>query len=614
MSRVFGYLLATSILGVSVLGACGSDRDAFTSPTPIIDDRDAASDATPPTECGYRCSRDLKKVLSGCGDEDGDGQVAIECGVGQGCGIDKCVDACTSAALSKGSMGCSFWMLPPDEPMRESGAGACYATMVTNTWDVPVNIKADWGTDPLDISKSIYTVSRPSPNDDPVYTPLTGALPPGEVAVIFLSQSEEVAKPNPICPNCEYTCPRGVVPAVMADPIKHGTTKTKAFHLTTDVPVSAYSIYPYGGAKSFIPSATVLLPVTSWDTGYIAVAAADFGRSPRLDLHKRTIQLVANEDDTKISMRPTVDIARGVGIEPALTGDLAEWTLSKGEVLQITQLDSPSGSRIMTNKPVGMFGGSPCTFIPADFQYCDTTQQQIPPFSQWGTSYALVPYHTRLRFTGGATAPEQVWWSFVGAVDGTTLTYHPAKPSGAPEKLAAGEVVTFRTDAIVTVASQDAAHPFHASVYMTGATYGGGTPASGETLGDAEFVSLVPSEQFLDRYVFFTDHTFPETTLTIIRKRTASGFKPVTLECAGEITGWLPIGDSGEYEYTWVRLTSGYIPQLVNDKTCGYGRHEASSDGPFGIYAWGIGPYASYGYAGGMGSRPINEAPPIVVQ
>ncbi len=611
MSRVCGYLLATSVFGIAVLGACGSDRDSFDTPTPIIDDRDASTEGGPTEGC-FRCSRDLKKVLTGCGDDDG--QVVTECGPGQGCGIDKCVDACTSAALSKGSMGCDFWMLPPDEPRRDTGAGACYATIVTNTWDVPVHITAEWGTDPLDISKSIYTVTRTNPNEDPVYTPLSGALPPGEVAIIFMSQSEEVERPDPICPNCQYTCPPGVVPAVMADPITHGTTKTKAFHLNTDAPVSAYSVYPYGGAKSFIPSATVLLPVTSWDTGYIAVAAADFGRSPRLELHRRTIQLVANENDTKVSMRPTVDIARGVGIEPALTGELAEWTLSKGEVLQITQLDSPSGSRIVTNKPVGMFGGSPCTLIPADYYYCDTTQQQIPPFSQWGTSYALVPYQTRLVFTGGVTPPEQVWWSFVGAVDGTTLTYHPARPIGAPETLAAGEVATFRTDAIVTVTSQDAKHPFHASVYMTSAEYNGGSNGAGSTLGDPEFVSLVPSEQFLDRYVFFTDYTFPETSLTIIRKKTASGFKPVTLECAGEITGWLPIGESGEYEYTWVKLTAGYIPQVVNDKTCGYGRHEAHSDGAFGVYAWGIGPYASYGYAGGMGSRPINEAPPIVVQ
>lgn len=611
MPRLFNSLLAITVLGVFAVGACGTDRGEFADkePPPFTGD-DAGPDA--PQQCGFRCSRDLKKVMKGCTDVEG--QVDQECPVGQGCGIDKCVDACTSAALAKGSVGCEFWMLPPDQADKDGGAGACYAAMVANTWDVPVNLTAEWGSEALDISKSIYTATRASAVDDPVYTPLTGPLAPGAVAIIFLSQDEKVGEPNPICPQCRYTCPPGVTPAVMVDPIKHGTTKTKAFHLKTDAPVSAYSIFPYGGAKSFVPSATLLLPVTSWDKSYVAVTTAAFGRYVRPELDRRTLQLVANEDDTKISMRPNVDIGQGVDVAPALEGQLVEWTLSKGQVLQITQLESPSGSQISATKPIGMFGGSPCTFIPSGIPYCDATQQQIPPFAQWGTSYALVPYLSRLTGLNGANPPEKVYWSFVGTVDDTVLTYDPAKPPGAPEKLSAGEVFTFATDALVTVKSQDTKHPFHASVYMSSAAHSGGSGGKSETTGDPEFVNLVPSDQFLDRYVFFTDYTYPDTTLTIVRRKTSEGFKSVSLECAGELTDWRPLGASGEYEMAWVRLTTGYVAQKVNGKTCGYGRHEATSDGPFGLYVWGIGPYASYGYAGGMGSRPINEAPPIVVQ
>ena len=610
MPRLFTSLLAVTAVGVFALGACGADREFANNEPPPFKEDDAG---TPPKEGCFQCSPDLKSVLQGCGADAG--EILERCPAGQGCGVDGCVDACTSAALSKGSVGCEFWMLPPDQGEKDEGAGACYAAMVANTWDVPVNLTAEWGTDPLDISKSIYTATRTSATDDPVYTPVEDALEPGQVAMNFLSQAGEVGRPNPICPQCRYTCPPGVVPAIMEDPIQHGTTKTKAFHLKTDVPVSAYSVFPYGGAKSFVPSATLLLPVASWDTSYLAVTAAGFGRSARPELDRRTLQLVAHEDDTKISMRPNVDIAEGVSVAPALSDQVAEWTLSKGQVLQITQLNSPSGSEIVSSKPIGMFGGSPCTFIPTGIPYCDATQQQIPPFSQWGSSYALVPYRSRLTGVDGATPPERVFWSFIGAADGTVLTYDPAKPPGAPETLAAGEVFTFRTDAIVTVKSQDAKHPFHVSVYMSSASDSGGSGARGETIGDPEFVNVVPSDQFLDRYVFFTDYTYPETSLTIVRRKTASGFKPVSLGCAGgELTGWQPLGESDEYEFTWVRLTTGYIPQKVEGKTCGYGRHEATSDGPFGLYVWGLGPYASYGYAGGMGSRPINEAPPVVVQ
>ena len=608
MSRLLASVFALIVVGASAASGCSSDRDGFDDKTPPPFDPPDGGDVPDAPQCGFRCSRDLKKVLQEC---DGDeGKVLTECPEGTGCGVNTCVDACTSAALSKGSIGCSFWTLPPDD--SRYGAGSCFAAMVANTWDVPVTIKAGFGAEPLDISKSVYTVSRPDPNADPVYTRVDGPLAPGQVAIIFLAQSEDWLAPGAVL------CPKGTVAALTTDPIRRGTTKTKAFHLETDVPIAAYSMFPYGGASSKIPTATLLLPVASWDEQYIAVSTAKFGSAAPsgfdpAEYDRRTLQIVANEDDTKVAMRPTVDIVRGDGVEPGAAGEVVQWTLSKGQALQVTQLHSTSGSPIVANKPVAVFGGSPCTFLPLGREYCDLTQQQIPPFAQWGTSYALVPYQSRIEALAGA-ARETVLWSFVGAVDGTIQTYDPAKPAGAPTTLAAGEVVTFQTDQLVTVRSQDSKHPFQASVYMSGSMNGGGSPTGGRTLGDPDFVTMVPTDQFLDRYVFFADYTFPETSLTLVRHKTPTGFKPVTLECAGEITGWEPLGTTGELEFTWVRLTSGSRPQTFTGGSCGYGRHEASSEGPFSVTVWGIGRDASYGYAGGMGSRPINDAPPPRVQ
>lgn len=132
--------------------------------------------------------------------------------------------------------------------------------------------------------------------------------------------------------------------------------------------------------------------------------------------------------------------------------------------------------------------------------------------------------------------------------------------------------------------------------------------------GDPDFVNLVPSDQFLDRYVFFTDYTFPQTTLTVVRRKTRGEFKPVSLDCAGEVRDFLPLGDSGEYEWAWVELTRQGSGVAHGGKTCGYGRHEATSDGPFSVTVWGVGYCASYGYAGGMGSRPLNDVQASVVK
>lgn len=588
-------LFAAGGTAAVTVAACSSDRDPFRDTTEVF----APPDAAPPTleggACGFRCSRDLKKVLKSC---QGKEEEAIACPPDQGCAVDRCVDACESAAQSKGSSGCSFWTLPPDDPTY--GAGACFAAMIANTWDRPAAISAEWGSEPLDVTKSIYTVTMNG--DSPTYTLLTGPLPPGQVAIVFLAQAAVSVDPQAV------NCPDGVVPAVNIDPIRHGTTKTKAFHLKTDTPVSAYSSFPYGGAESYYPSATLLLPVSSWDKSYIAVSTGKFGDPQLSSTDKRTLQIVANEDDTKVSMRPNAAIDEGNGVAPVGPGEVQTWTLSRGQVLQISQRGGVTGSPIQADKPVGLFGGAPCVFLPADVPYCDLTQQQIPPYSQWGTQYALVPFPPRIESVTGM-ARETVAWTFVGAVDGTVLTYEPKKPPGAPETLSAGNAVYFMTDQLVTVSSQDSKHPFYAAVQMTGSSFAGGAPGGGLTKGDPDFVNMVPSDQFLDRYVFFADYTFPETNLTVVRRKTGGAFLPVELECGGEIGGWKPLGSSGEFEYAWVRLTASFKPQKMAKGECGYGRHEARSDGPFSITVWGTGIDASYGYAGGMGSRPINDAP-----
>jgi IgGFc binding protein len=573
--------------------ACGSSRDAAPNAPPFIDPDAGESDAA---KCGFRCSRDLKKVLEVC---EGQSEVTVaECSVDEGCGVDKCVSACDAAALSKGSVGCGFWTLPPDD--NKHGAGNCFAAMVANTWDRPIAITAEWGADALDISGSIFTASRAS--GEPVYTKLDGPLPPGQVALIFLSESKATeTDPEAI------RCPKTVKAALDVDPLKHGTARTKAFHIKTDAPAAAYSIFPYGGAESFIPTATVLLPESSWETTYVGVTVAVIGDPDRGYGNRRTMQIIAAADDTEVSIRPTFDIGRGDDVEPAVAGEVTTWTLQRGQVLQFTQRGLKSGSPIQASKPIGLFGGAPCAFMPAEVGTCDLFQQQIAPFSQWGTEYALVPFRPRTDSLSGPLR-ELVPWSLVGAVDDTELTWSPSKPLGAPEKLSAGQVSTFMTDAIVSVKSQDKKHPFHAAVYMTGATFGGG--GGGQTLGDPDFVVMVPSDQFLDRYVFFTDYTYPETSLTIVRRKSLGEFKPVALGCAGEITDFQPIGENSEYEYAWVVLTTGFIPQKFPKGECGYGHHVVESEGPFSVHVWGTGIDASYGYAGGMGARPVNEAPP----
>ncbi len=575
------------ILAAVSINACSSDKPGFNPDDKsefVVD----ASTPPPPEECSMvRCSRDLKRVVNGC-DET---KVVKECATGLGCAEGACIeDACRSAELAKGSVGCSFYTLPPVD--RIYGSDQCFAAIIANTWDLPVTVTAELGSEPLDISKSIYTAENE--NGSTVHRPLVGPIPPGAVAVVVLSQG----------PGSDSTgvCPKEVVPAFQEDPLIRFSGYTRSFRLNTSLPVSAYSIYPYGGAATWIPTATLLLPTSAWSTNYIAID----GWPGIQNYQKQFYQIIAQEDDTEVRMRPVANIVNGEDFVGAGAGQTQAWKLSRGQVLQLTQFQSLAGSPIESTKPIGLFGGTQCNRIPAEsVDFCDTLQQQIPPLAQWGSEYALVPYRSRLDEGAGqgpVSAYEEVPYRLVGAVGGTKLTYDPFTPNGAPETLEAGQVVSFTTSRILSVKSQDKDHPFYAAVYMTGSTRYGT-----QVFGDPDFVNIVPSDQFLDRYVFFTDYSYPNTSVTLVRKKTSTGFKPVELGCAGEITGWQPLGARGEYEYAFVQMTRYFQLEKFGESSCGYGRHEAKSEGPFSLTVWGIGLTASYGYPGGMGLRPVNS-------
>jgi hypothetical protein len=289
-------------------------------------------------------------------------------------------------------------------------------------------------------------------------------------------------------------------------------------------------------------------------------------------------------------------------VQGAPAGQPVTYNLERGQYLQITQDAELTGSPIQSNKPIGVWGGATCLNVPVNAVACDSAQQQIPPIRALGSEYTAVRYRGR---KGQEEAPP---WRVVGAVNGTTLSWTPAPPLGAPVTLALGEVFEFNAAGPFVVKSQDKDHPFYLAGYMTG-----GENFDGE--GDPEWVNVIPTAQYLDAYVLFTDPTYSETELIVVRRPSQDGkFADVTLDCAGVIGGWQPIGP---YEYTRVDLVTGNFQNVGN---CSNGRHEMSSQLPFGVTVWGWGTipgfpgqgglftqYVSYAYPAGASVQPINE-------
>ncbi len=574
-------VLAPIALLAGFLACSSTERGFYRDPDRIgQDDADAGPEPEAPSCAGHRCSADLHMILDGC-----TGQVVQECATGMGCYAGKCTTACESASNAQGSVGCSFWTTPADT-IRAS-QGSCFAAFIANTWNTPVAVEAAFGDTPLDLSKSIY---RAVVNDDRSvqYQPIEGPIPPGEIGIVFLAESGQIpgAKDYVACPNSVNVAYRGDVVT------EHATSLYKAFHLSTDAPVAAYSIFPYGGARSYVPAATLLLPSSSWGTNYVLVDGWPQNTGSPF------VQIVAQEDDTEVRIRPNVDVLDGVRVSGGPRGSVTTWNLKRGQVLEFIQKASLAGSPLEATKPVAVFGGNQCVLIPDGRLACDTLHQQIPPLQQWASRYSAVPYKSRRTgIQGSEPAPENVYYRLAGAREGTELSYEPAMPVGAPAKLTTGQVVDFSSTFPFTVKSQDGDHPIYLAVYMSGST-------TYDTLGDPDFVNVIPDEQFLDRYVFFVDHTYADSTITVVRRKDQRGMHDVTLECFGALTDWRPLGNDGSVEYTWLDLTKRGKAVETPKGTCSYGRHEARSDGPFSVYVWGMDSDASYGFPAGAGSRP----------
>ena len=525
---------------------------------PNGDDGDAGIQVDAPDACPLSCSADLHTVV------DCHNSLVTTCASTDACDgtSHSCVEACAGAATSHRATGCDYYATDTEniEPTY------CFAAFVVNTWTSPAHISVEYDG----ASENVAAFTRLPAGvglgiSYTEYDPVAG-LPPGEVAILFLAGDSGGT------PNCPVT---SAVPSAGHT----GSGLFSSFHITTDVPVVAYEMNPYGDATVLEAAASLLLPTSVWDVNYLAVSPAPAAAgNPSLNIIAR--------DDTVITFTPTVAVAGGGGIPAGAANVPMTFNLSRGQHAQITQPAELTGSVISSSAPIGLMLTHNCMNVPAGFSSCEHGEQMVPPQHALGNRYAGVMYRPRIA---GETA---TFWKVVGTVDGTQLSY--STDVGGPATLNKGQAVNFLTGTPFVVQSQDADHPFEMFTYMTGSGY------INDSYGDPDFVVSVPPEQYLSEYVFFADPNYPETNLVLIRERGADAqFHDVTLDCAGTLANWQHVGD---YEWTRIDLVTEFAPVGM----CSTGRHKIKSDAPFGLWVWGWGPATSYGYPGGMNVAPIN--------
>lgn len=529
--------------------------------------------------CRATCSADQLSVID-CA------RVSRACAPGDGCIDGQCVPGCAAARQAQSTVGCEFYVagVPPELATR----GSCHALYIANVWNAPVHPTLRRGSSA--VSTDVIRLPKRGSDGTMRYERLPtvagkSAIPPGQLAIAFLAEAV-YSKP----PEYFVACP--VQPAT-SDFQYADSHVSDAFQLVTDVPVIATDIYPYGGADSHVTSAALLLPVTAWGTQHFAVTPADQliedfpPEFPNFALNPY-VQLISNDDDTEIALTPSVTVEGVAGVFPYTQARMTtRFRLRAGKVLQLSPGEQLTGSTIVSTRPIAVLAGHPCQNKPGNVTACDSMHLQLLATSLYSSRAVGVRYPSRVP-----GEDEETLWRIIAAADGTRLTWSPAQPDGGPSTLNKAQSVEFSAAGPFVVESQDAQHPLLLTEFMTG-----GTGHLGR--GDPEWVPVVAPEQWLARYVFFTDPTYSQTSLVFTREEGPGGaFEPVTLDC-GPALQWQPIAGT-PFEYavlSWAR---------ADQSACADGVHTASSKAPFGLTVWGTEHYTSYGFPAGMGVRPLN--------
>ncbi|MCA9686482.1 MAG: IgGFc-binding protein, partial [Myxococcales bacterium] len=511
-------------------GDSGSTSDTGTSGTTTTDDSTTTTsdssdsgfkfDLEPGGDAGtggsgVACTSDLQGVV------DEQGNLVENCGPDEGCFEGQCIPACEAAALSQGSIGCEYWTPYPAFYLNDYGDtsfdGSCHAVMIANNWSAPAQLSLTYQGQAHDVTSHARIPNGIGANV--TYDPLPAdGVPVGEVAILFLSHQPDAQNFGN-----SLACP--FPPVVVGNEAAVGAGSGDAFESGSDHPITLYDILPYGGAKSFLPSASLLIPRTAWGDNYVLP-------TPHYPSGKTWALAVARENGTTVTIStPGSVIAGSIPVPPVNVP--TNYQLDAGEFVQWTATTEIAGSVNQSDKPVGVYTGNSYLRVSTQDSFGggqDAAHQQVAHVQALASEYVGLGIPTRRQ----DLMHESALYRIVGVVDGTVLSYDPAPPPGAPTMLASGQYAEFETRDFFSVSSQDEDHPFAFTQYMAGAfmpNLGGCVTLDFQCgLGDEEWITLVPPAQYLSSYAFFVDPTYGVTTLALVRAQGNNGFADVELE------------------------------------------------------------------------------------
>ncbi|MBL6976071.1 MAG: IgGFc-binding protein [Deltaproteobacteria bacterium] len=609
---------------------CNVDGTAW-EVTPCGTDSVCLSDNVGCTACipGTKKCQDDDIVLrcDETGSEFVEGQNCNGVETGQICLLGSCVKLCEINQKLHSYIGCEYWGADLDNafvPGGRSGfydaAGSQYSIVVSNTspkYPAKVQVFTNEGEQLTDSD------GNPWPADP---------VPPMGLRI--------------------FNLPRRDVNSTVQAPL--------AYKVSSSIPITAYQFNPLENVDVFSNDASILLPSHVLGKYYIVMT-----REQTFQELKGYLTVIATyPGETQVTLTVTAPTLADNGIEHLEPGDSIVRVLNQFDVLNI-ETDAYgadlSGSVVLANHPVAVFGGSEASNAPNTNHCCpdgdcgdapyeqpwleckdDTTldclcewpyqnlvpAQEVPcktnkdctskyntccadhlemqmyPVETWGKEYIATHSYPRGK--------EKDVWRIMAAENGTQLTTYPTQVN-APV-LNRGEYVDFESlDHFEIHAKKPIlVGQFLAAENAPDPNVGGIKGKDDANTGDPAFILAVSEEQFRMEYVFLSPDKYLFDCVNLIVPVGATVLLDGEEVNADDLT-FRPIReiqdeleDKGLAQPSDLGIPFGDYSLVGTGKWGVYqlivsdGVHTATSDQPFGVIAYGYDQYVSYGYPAGL--------------
>jgi hypothetical protein len=351
-------------------------------------------------------------------------------------------------------------------------------------------------------------------------------------------------------------------PAVVAVPSileirTNQIVENKGIHITSDADITVLFFYS-GGASSDVYLA---IPTPHLGSEYIAVGFQESVSARGFSGTQAPSEfvIVAGQNNTSVTVETNCRSLSGTE-----AGSSLNVVLNAGQTYQYQcgNGGDVTGSRIVSDRPVGVIAGSQCSDVPTTVAACDVLSEMMFPVSSlYGTEFYTAPLP--------GNAPDL--YRVMAASDGTTVNITQNNTT-TTHNLNRGQFREVRFKAGARFTSNK---PVSVTQYAVGNAQAG--------IGDPFQMQIVPTTAYRESFRLFTPSGFGQGTFAIITAPN-SAVPSVTLNGAA-VTGFQPL-PGGTHQFRVIAVPSGQ--SLI------------TASGPVAVYGIGFTGFASYGYPAGF--------------